>query len=150
MIKKVVLILGVVLGALSLQPVFAEDEVNSKLDLMRREDREKVLRETGINIGLPIPIKIGIRKVTVPGSDVSPIVERKVDRETLKKAIAEMESKRAHFSAQRKEKGAPAERLRGVVVKRGPLSGMEKKDMVPPVMSQQGSYSSFYRERQGK
>ena len=146
--KKGLVLLGVFLGAVLLQPVFAvfaeEEAVDTKLDLVRREDREKVFRETGVNIGLPLPIKIA-----VPGSDMNPIVERKVDQATLKKEIEAMEAKR-HFSGQKKEKSAPAEKLHGIVMKRGPLSGMERKEMVPPVMNQQGSYSSFYRERQGK
>ena len=150
MMKKRFILLGVFLGAVLLQPVFAEEEpVNTKFDLMNRGDRKTILQATGINIGFPVPMKIGIRKIAVPGSDMSPIVERQVDQVTLKKEIAEMEAKRAHFSEQKKENSSPAERLHGIVMKRGPLSGMEKKDMVPPV-SKQGSYSSFSRDRQGK
>ncbi|MBI4436379.1 MAG: hypothetical protein HY590_03065 [Candidatus Omnitrophica bacterium] len=142
----VIFLVGVFFWFWWIQTALAEEEINKTLDLTKRGDRETILKENGILIDLPIPIKIQIRKVNVNDIAGGGVIEEKsVGREELKEALKKAEEKRNHFT-QRKSV-TPPQQLRGTIVKRGPLGGADKKEyVVPPVEMKRGPYSSILRQ----
>ena len=128
-----------------LQVAYAEEALDQdrKLDLMNPVDRETIRKENGIDFGLPLPMKVKIRKINageVAGAGV--IEEKSVSKAELREALKKAEEKRNLFT-QRKSV-APPQQLRGTIVKRGPLSGVDKREyVVPPVEGKRGPYSSI-------
>lgn len=141
--KGLVILFGILLGVGLAQSVFAEDDgPDVKLDLAR-PGREEVLRGNVGKIDLPpMPLKVekGPREINV---GEAPMVERVVDKKTFAKEVQKAEDKR-HFTALQKKVSSPPERLRGPVVRGSSL----KREYVPPVIREQGLYSSIYKRQE--
>lgn len=109
------------------ESVSAEEGTSMKRHFTKRGS-DAFLKEDGVTIELPLPLKIGIRR-RVDLSAMSPIVERVVDRKTLAEELKKMDAKKAHFSEQKKATKGAAEKLRGTVVSGSPL----QRKYAPPV-----------------
>lgn len=129
--KEAALLVSLSVGMGMASPAVVEAESRTERHWMKGGGREIVFGKEGIQVDLPMPIRIKKGPVTLPIGPL-PIEERVIDK--------------AHLAQELKAKGKqPPEQLRGTVVPGSPLQ--QKREYAPPVETQSRALSIGIRRK---